>query len=194
MDLVVLLLVLIGLPAAIWVAWSHDARLLKRLAFFVLGVSAALSMSGISKAEQVNQPCDLYGTALVVETASHKLWLCSGNETYREFAIAIGRGGTGKRLEGDNKTPLGEYALGLPRPSNRFGFFVPVSYPTKSEREQGFTGGDIGVHGPTRYFKWLGTLTTWVDWTRGCIAVGSDDAISEVARWIEQQNGEKIII
>jgi murein L,D-transpeptidase YafK len=165
-----------------------------RAQILVLGVSAALSISGISKAGEVNQPCALYGTALVVETASHKLRLCSGNKAYREFAIAIGRGGTGKRLEGDNKTPLGEYALGLPRPSERFGLFVPVSYPTKSERAQGFTGGDIGVHGPPRYFRWLGTLTTWVDWTRGCIAVGSDDAISEVARWMDEQKVEKIII
>jgi murein L,D-transpeptidase YafK len=78
--------------------------------------------------------------------------------------------------------------------SERFGTFVPISYPTAEQRRRGFTGSDIGIHGPDRRFRRLGRLTTWADWTAGCIAVGSDDEIDEIALWVEQHEPSEILI
>ena len=101
-----------------------------------------------------------------------------------EYRVALGRGGTGKHVQGDEKTPLGTYALGAPRPSSRFGTFIPVAYPTPEQQLQGFTGGDVGIHGPDRRFRWVGRATAWFDWTAGCIALGTDEEVLAVAAWM----------
>jgi murein L,D-transpeptidase YafK len=123
-------------------------------------------------------------TAIVVDTAVHQLSLCERGARKRSFSIALGRNGTGKRSAGDRKTPLGTYALGTPRPSDRFGIFIPVGYPTAEQARRGLSGGEIGVHGPRRNLRWLGRLHNLFDWTRGCIAVASDSEIAEIADWV----------
>ena len=139
-------------------------------------------------------PCQGNTVSVIVDTARHKLRLCDGNKVVKEFKIALGRGGIDKRKRGDNKTPLGEYPLGTSQPSKKFGIFIPIGYPTDKQRAKRFTGSHIGIHGPSRIFKWLGRITTWFDWTQGCIAVGTDADISEIARWIKEKRVHKIII
>jgi murein L,D-transpeptidase YafK len=150
-------------------------------------------LNGICYADG-KEPCQGNRVSVVVDTGPHKLWLCADNKIVKEFKIAHGRGGVDKRKRGDNKTPLGEYPLGTPQPSNKFGIFIPIGYPTDKQLKKGFTGSDIGIHGPSRMFKWLGRITTWFDWTQGCIAVGTDDDISEIARWMKEKQVSKIII
>ena len=115
------------------------------------------------------------------------LHLCEAGLSVGEYAVAMGKGGPGKRREGDNKTPVGRYLLGLPRASSSFGTFIPIGYPTPSQKRDGYTGSAIGIHGPSRTFAWAGSTNTAVDWTEGCIAVASDEAIEEIAAWV----GEK---
>lgn len=156
------------------------------LAFLLLEVGSAFS--------QLAQPCARRGTTIVIDTKSHTMFLCRGGESVEQYPVALGRGGLDKRSEGDNKTPLGEYPLAAPRPSQRFGTFIPVAYPTSKQQKAGLTGGDIGIHGPDRRFTWLGRLTTWVDWTQGCIAVGSDDEIKKVEHWVKENKVVRIFI
>ena len=130
-------------------------------------------------------PCSGYDTAVVVvDVHARSLWLCELGATQAHYPIALGRGGTGKRTAGDRKTPLGWYALGEPRLSDRFGVFIPISYPTLDQRKRGFTGGEIGIHGPQRRFEWAGSWNTHVDWTDGCIALGTLDEAIEVAIFV----------
>ena len=128
--------------------------------------------------------CAGRGDGLVVGVEAHVLLVCERGVELQRHRVALGSGGSGKRREGDEKTPLGEYALGAPRPSAQFGTFVPVGYPTPAQRRLGFTGGAVGVHGPLRSARWLGRANVAVDWTLGCIAVESDEAIGRVARWL----------
>jgi len=129
-------------------------------------------------------PCSRYDTAVVVDVHVRSLWLCELGATQAHYPVALGRGGTGKRTAGDRKTPLGWYALGEPRLSDRFGVFIPISYPTLDQRKRGFTGGEIGIHGPQRRFEWAGSWNTHVDWTDGCIALGTLDEAIEVAIFV----------
>jgi hypothetical protein len=156
-------------------------------------VFICLGMTEVCDGAKIN-PCEGYKTAVLVDTKQHKMWLCQENKPVGEYKVAIGKGGINKIKQGDNKTPLGEYTLGIPRPSSRFGTFIPIGYPTQEQILKGYTGGDIGVHGPYRFFKWLGNATVWPDWTQGCIAVGTYKAVSEVARWLKEQKAGKIII
>lgn len=142
---------------------------------------AALLSSHVSQASE----CPKGEAVLLVDTATHELKLCERGTAMRAFRVALGSGGTGKTKAGDDKTPLGVYSLGLPRPSQRFGVFIPVGYPTKEQLAKGLTGAEIGIHGPDRHFAPLGTASAWVDWTAGCVAVGSDEAIQAVAAWVK---------
>jgi murein L,D-transpeptidase YafK len=123
----------------------------------------------------------------------HDLWLCDKGRALARYGVALGRGGTGKRAEGDRKTPLGTYPLGKPRPSNRFGTFIPVGYPTAEQRLQGFTGSDVGIHGPERRLRWAGGASTWFDWTAGCIALGNDENVQSVASWVQVRHPTIVI-
>jgi murein L,D-transpeptidase YafK len=142
----------------------------------------------------MGEPCEGLNTTLVVDTKSHKMWLCQENKSVGEYGVALGLGGVEKRKHGDKKTPLGEYNIGTPRPSVRFGIFIPVGYPTQEQVSNGYSGSAIGVHGPTRVFKMLGGTVDCSNWTNGCIAVATDVAISEISHWIKEQKVSRIII
>jgi murein L,D-transpeptidase YafK len=123
---------------------------------------------------------------VVIAVRAHALHLCEAGAGVAEHRVALGWHGVGKRRQGDGKTPLGLYPLGAPRPSQQFGTFVPVGYPTPSQQRLGFTGNAVGIHGPPRGLG--GALTTAVDWTAGCIAVGSDAAIAAISAWIRRRH------
>jgi murein L,D-transpeptidase YafK len=124
-------------------------------------------------------------TVIVVDTDRHRMGLCESGKLVRELPVALGEGGVGKHREGDRRTPRGSYPLGEPRPSAKFHVFVPIGYPTTDQRALGMSGTDIGIHGPSRKRKWLGSWSSWTDWTYGCIALATDDAIDGVVDWIE---------
>jgi L,D-peptidoglycan transpeptidase YkuD (ErfK/YbiS/YcfS/YnhG family) len=130
--------------------------------------------------------CQPRETGIVVRVHTHGLDLCEEGRPVASHRVALGSGGIGKRTHGDNKTPLGLYALGTPRTSQQFGTFVPVGYPTPAQQKLGFTGSAVGIHGPPRGVG--GVLSTSVDWTAGCIAVGSDAEIQAIAAWIRRHH------
>ena len=140
----------------------------------------------LSASDEDASSCKGRGTSVVVNLEKHALSLCNGELAVREYPVAIGRGGIGKTREGDKKTPVGAYPLGTPRPSSKFGVFIPVGYPTAAQRRDGYTGSAIGIHGPSRASAWAGRMNVAVDWTEGCIAVSSDDVIRDIAAWVRK--------
>lgn len=116
------------------------------------------------------------------------LYVCENGQIASAMRSAIGRGGLGKEKEGDNKNPVGSYWLGLPRPSERFGFFIPVGYPNKEDVKAGRTGHSIGIHGPLRK-SFFGSpcgagRNVNFNWTAGCTALGRDTQVVELSNWI----------
>lgn len=160
------------------------------LAAPVAGEPRACTRADTEAAENV--PCDAVACTtsdaqLVVLTRDRRLWLCDEGRAVASYPVALGRGGLGKRARGDNRTPLGSYTLGVPRPSSRFGIFIPVAYPTAEQRLQGYTGSAVGIHGPHRHSRRAGEANTWFDWTAGCIALGSDEEVQVVASWVRSR-------
>jgi murein L,D-transpeptidase YafK len=147
----------------------------------------------LSAATAHADPCPS-DTAIVISTAAHRMTLCEGGHAIHEYRVAIGGGGIGKQREGDRKTPLGSYSLATPRESVNFHQFIEIGYPTAEQRDRGFTGSAVGIHGPSRKHAWLGRLRNYVDWTDGCVAVSSDDAIDEVAAWAARAKPARVII
>lgn len=129
-----------------------------------------------------------------VLTSKHILNICEKGNVIKTFKIAIGYKGVGKKKAGDNKTPIGLYGLAYPRKSNQFKMFIPILYPTSKQLAAGYTGRDVGIHGPTQTsetFDWFNHLPSA---TRGCIAVSKNTHIEYVANWVKHNPGTKILI
>lgn len=138
-------------------------------------------------------PCADGDAHLLVLAKTRVMHLCADGRSVANHRVSLGRGGLHKRVEGDGKTPIGRYGLGKPRRSKRYLRFIPVAYPTAEQRSQGFTGGDIGVHGLPRGSDRPGLpmyekLWRYTNWTDGCIAVHDDDTILAITRWVEQHH------
>lgn len=141
-------------------------------------------------------PCENRGDSLVAMTDLQLLFLCENSEAKAHYDFALGFGGVDKSTEGDWKTPTGSYSLGRPRASKEFGVFIPIGYPTREQKAQGFTGADVGVHGPkqTFYARCAGVLNVSFNWTRGCLAVADTSFIVEIAKFVQAKHINQIHI
>jgi hypothetical protein len=157
----------------------------------VRAIALVLSLLVASMA-RADGPCAGERAALLVR--DHRLTTCAGGREVASWPVALGRAGSGKRRAGDERTPSGRYPLGAPRRSAQYGTFIPVGYPTVAQRAQGYSGGEIGVHGPRRAMRWARGLNAALDWTRGCVALASDDAVAELARWVRAHPDATIVL
>ena len=81
---------------------------------------------------------------------------------------------------------------GEPRPSKRYGTFIPIGFPTEEQKKMGYTGGAVGVHGPARWVKWMGSLVNTFDSSDGCVGVARDAEIEAIASWIRAASARTI--
>ncbi len=163
-------------------------NLVMRVAAITIAVLSTWVIPG--RAAHADDPvaCDADRTAIVVDTATRVLTLCEKGAAVATFPVAIGQNGVGKEREGDRKTPLGTYTLGAPRPSKGYGTFIPIGFPTREQKENGVTGGAIGIHGPERRLRALGSLAVTFGWTYGCVAVSSDVEMRSIVRWMGRRS------
>jgi len=129
-----------------------------------------------------------------VHTSKRILAICKHGSVIKTFRVALGYKGIGKKQAGDNKTPIGLYGLAYPRKSSQFNVFIPILYPTSKQKAAGYTGRDVGLHGPAQSFRGFNWLNNLPRATRGCIAVGKNNYIEYVANWIKANPGAKVLI
>jgi len=160
---------------------SSRRRTLRHAASVVL---AALPLAPFVIASPPDASCQGRSTSIVVRVRDHVLLACEDDRIRQKAKVSLGTGGVGKQRQGDRRTPLGVYELGDARPSERFGIFIPIGYPTSEQIRHGFTGGDVGIHGPTRPFRWAGPINARFDWTQGCIALATDEELEALRDWM----------
>ncbi len=129
-----------------------------------------------------------------IQTHSHELLICENQKPVQHFKISLGQNGVGKHNSGDKKTPLGMYSLGMPHHSAKFDTFIPINYPTHQQKISGFSGRDVGIHGPIQSLTWLGRMNTSLDWTFGCVAVNGNQEIHTIAEWIRHHPRTQVLI
>ncbi|GGI93143.1 L,D-transpeptidase [Legionella impletisoli] len=129
-----------------------------------------------------------------VHTTKRILNICKQGIVVKTFKVALGNNGVGKKRAGDNKTPVGLYGLAHPRNSAKYKVFIPILYPTSKQLAAGYTGRDVGIHGPTQSSTLFGWLNHLPSSTRGCIAVGNNNHIQYVANWVKTHPGTKVLI
>ena len=135
---------------------------------------------------EASSACEILPNGVVVEIGERRLHLCQDGQSDASYPVNLGQGGHGKTKQGDQKTPLGRYALGAPRKSfSGFTWFVPVGYPTRQQRKDGYTGGSIGIHGPPEWLPQAAiNLAFSSPWTDGCIMVRTKTEIEEIRAWL----------
>jgi murein L,D-transpeptidase YafK len=147
---------------------------------------------------------------IVVEKSKRKLKLFDGRKLIKTYEISLGANPIGdKEIEGDGKTPEGEFYIFTKNPESKFFLSLGISYPNIEDAKRGLKenlitkeeydeiisankekkmplqktklGGEIYIHG--------GGCNS--DWTQGCIALENKD-MQELFDIIEV--GTKVVI
>ncbi len=89
---------------------------------------------------------------IIKETKTLQLWILSGKEyrLFKSYDICSFSGGLGtKTLEWDSKSPEGFYTVtaDLLNPNSAYHLGINIGYPNKLERQLGYTGDAIMIHG-----------------------------------------------
>ena len=117
--------------------------------------------------------------AIVVDTSKSTLYLYkndNGTPRYVEnFYISVGKKGSDKSAEGDQKTPLGVYFINAHLSKNQLTDFYgsgayPISYPNEWDARQGRSGHGIWLHGTPSDTYSRPPLAS-----NGCVVLSNDD-------------------
>jgi murein L,D-transpeptidase YafK len=114
---------------------------------------------------------------IVILKSARSMTLFSGGKVLKIYKVALGSAPVGpKRVEGDHKTPEGNYVIDAKNPHSQFHLSLHISYPSAADRETARSmgrppGGAIMIHGLAKTFAYLGPLHRQTDWTDGCIAI-----------------------
>ena len=114
---------------------------------------------------------------IIIIKSARTMTLLSGAKTLKTYKVALGSVPVGpKRVEGDHKTPEGDYRIDAKNSHSQFHLSLHISYPSAADQQRARSlgsrpGGAIMIHGLARPFAYLGPLHRQTDWTDGCVAV-----------------------
>jgi murein L,D-transpeptidase YafK len=114
---------------------------------------------------------------IIILKSAHQMTLLSNGKALKTYKVALGSRPVGpKQVEGDHKTPEGNYIIDAKNAHSQFHLSLHISYPSAADQQRPRTmgarpGGAIMIHGLAPSFAYLGPLHRQVDWTDGCIAV-----------------------
>lgn len=113
-------------------------------------------------------------TRVIVYKERHQIYLLHNDKVLKRYHIELGFAPTGdKQIEGDGRTPEGEYLIDRRNPNSAFYLSIGISYPNEADIAEAKAlgkppGGDIFIHGGRRNID-----SDAPDWTAGCISVSN---------------------
>jgi len=134
--------------------------------------------------------------AIAVDASKSRLYLFentpAGLTLMSDYYISVGKAGTSKTVEGDQRTPLGVYYItsNLNRKSLK-DFYgsgaLPINYPNILDSKRGKTGSGIWLHGtPPNQFSRPPQATD------GCVVLANPD-LEHLVRTVEVQSTPVVI-
>ncbi len=122
-------------------------------------------------------------TQVVVNKSARQMLLFSGNAVLGAYPVGLGNEPVGdKKVEGDGRTPEGNYFIDRRNPDSQYHLSLGISYPSAEDAAEAAlmgqsAGSDIFIHGqgPEGRVK----APRMRDWTAGCIAV-TDSQIEDL--------------
>jgi murein L,D-transpeptidase YafK len=125
-------------------------------------------------------------TAIAIDTSRSRLYLftndASGLRLAADYYVSIGKAGTVKSQEGDQRTPLGVYFITSnldPKALNEFygAGAMPLNYPNILDIKRGKSGSGIWLHGtPQQQFSRAPRSTD------GCLVLSNPDIVALIRR------------
>ncbi len=113
-------------------------------------------------------------TRVVVYKEQRQMHLLHHDKVLKTYDVGLGFDPVGhKQVEGDGRTPEGEYTIDRRNPNSEFYLSIGISYPNARDRARAAArgkspGGEIFIHGEPRKHQ-----IAKQDWTAGCIAVNN---------------------
>jgi len=114
---------------------------------------------------------------IIILKSARQMTLLSGGRVLKTYKVALGSVPVGpKQVEGDHKTPEGNYIIDAKNSHSQFHLSLHISYPSAEDQKRAGSmgarpGGAIMIHGLAAPFAYLGPLHRQTDWTDGCVAV-----------------------
>jgi murein L,D-transpeptidase YafK len=134
---------------------------------------------------------------IIIEKKARTMELVRAGQVLKTYKIALGGEPAGaKTMQGDHRTPEGDYVINSRSAHSQFHRSLHISYPNAADRERArklgvAPGGDIYIHGLPNGYGFIGAAHRARDWTDGCIAV-TDQEIEEIWKLVE--NGTAVEI
>ena len=114
-------------------------------------------------------------TGILLFKQDRQMMLLQDSQVLKRYEFELGFAPLGpKQVEGDGRTPEGQYWIDRRNPNSAYHLSLGISYPNADDVARARAigrppGGEIFIHGtPERY---LGAR----DWTVGCIAVTNEE-------------------
>ncbi|MGK0297686.1 MAG: murein L,D-transpeptidase YafK [Gammaproteobacteria bacterium] len=126
--------------------------------------------------------------AVIVDMSTSRLYIYRNDNGVpileHDFYVTIGKNGTGKIAEGDQKTPVGVYyvtgSIDAEKLPDLYGIGAfPIDYPNEWDKRHGRTGYGIWLHGTPSY-----TLNRPPRDSDGCVILSNGDLLS-IAPYIQ---------
>ncbi|MCG8378208.1 MAG: L,D-transpeptidase family protein [Proteobacteria bacterium] len=133
---------------------------------------------------------------LVVDSSRSRLFLFKNQDSVpiliKDFYVTIGKNGTGKYVEGDQKTPVGVYFVtGFINPDELPDLYgdgaFPIDYPNVWDQRHGRTGYGIWLHGTPS-----STYSRPPKDSNGCVIVSNND-LNALSAFIDEGHTPMII-
>lgn len=182
------------------------------LAAVTIAVCATIAfMQAASIKMQKAKLTELKEPSITIKKSARVLEVYDGGKLVRTFDMVLGFSPEkDKEVEGDGRTPEGEFYVFTKNPESRFHLSLGLSYPSKDDATRGFAGGLISGEerdsivkaiddramppqktrlGGEIYIHGGGTAR---DWTDGCIALQNDE-MSELFNAIPAGTKVKIV-
>ncbi len=151
---------------------------------------------------------------IVVHKARRRMDVFADDDILKSYVVSLGLSPTGaKRVQGDMRTPEGDYFLCTVNRASQFTRFLGLSYPSPVEAAEGVSagrvgaeveraaraayrtrdrcppqltrlGGAVGIHGKAGWER-RGDGFALVDWTWGCVAVRDEDILELFEHYAE---------
>ncbi len=134
---------------------------------------------------------------MVVNKGARRVYLLNGDDILRSYDMELGFAPLGhKEIEGDGKTPEGQYFIDRRNPNSAYHLSIGISYPNAADRAKAAAmgkspGGEIFLHGEPNNPKARRRAARVDDWTAGCIAVTNEE-IEEIYAMVK--NGTPIFL
>lgn len=135
---------------------------------------------------------------IYIDKSALTLSLLHNDTVIKTYPVVLGGNPVGdKRMEGDQKTPEGEFQIRNLYPHAKWSKFLWVNYPTDESWEKfnaakangeipqtASIGGEIGIHGVPEGYDYL--IDQKENWTLGCISLKNahiDEIYAAIEKW-----------